>query len=57
MQADAITGCLTALENLDILRLEFNEALWTAAIDHVTVYEDDRLVFRFKTGSDVAIPM
>jgi len=32
---------------------EFNEKLWTAAIDRVTVTLDDRLVFRFKDGMDV----
>jgi len=32
---------------------EFDEKLWTAAIDRVTVTLDDRLVFRFKDGMDV----
>jgi len=32
---------------------EFDEKLWTAAIDRVTVMLDDRFVFRFKDGSEV----
>ena len=32
---------------------EFDEKLWIAAIDRVTVMLDDRLVFRFKDGTDV----
>ncbi|MCL1897038.1 MAG: recombinase family protein, partial [Clostridiales bacterium] len=32
---------------------EFDEKLWTATIDRVTVMLDDRLVFRFKDGSEV----
>ena len=32
---------------------EFDENLWTAAIDRMTVMLDDRLVFRFKDGTEV----
>ena len=32
---------------------EFDEKLWAAAIDRVTVRLDDRLVFRFKDGTEV----
>ena len=32
---------------------EFDEKLWTAAIDRVTVMLDDGLVFRFKDGTEV----
>ena len=31
----------------------FDEKLWTAAIDRVTVMLDDGLVFRFKDGTEV----
>ena len=53
IQADAIGNCLTALEEVDLLDITFSEALWTAAVDHVTVYADDRLVFHFKNGSKI----
>jgi len=32
---------------------EFDKKLWTAAIDRVTVMLDDKLVFRFKDGTEV----
>jgi len=32
---------------------EFDEKLWTAAVDWVTVMLDDRLVFRFKDGTEM----
>ena len=57
IQADAIGGCLFALEELDLLQITFSEALWTAAVDHVTVYADNRLVFHFKNGSEITVQM
>ena len=55
IQADAIGGCLFALEELDLLQITFSEALWNTVIDNVTVYADERLVFRFKNGSEVEV--
>ena len=57
IQADAIGNCLTALEEVDLLDITFSEALWTAAVDHVTVYADERLVFHFKNGSEITVQM
>lgn len=57
IQADAIGGCLFALEELDMLQITFSEPLWNTVIDHVTVYADERLVFRFKNGSEVTVQM
>lgn len=55
IQADAIGGCLFALEELDLLQITFSEALWNTVIDHVTVYADDRLVFSFKNGMETEV--
>lgn len=55
IQADAIGGCLFALEELDLLQITFSEALWNTVIDHVTVYADARLVFHFKNGAEVPV--
>jgi hypothetical protein len=55
IQADAIGGCLFALEELDLLQITFSEALWNTVIDHVTVYADERLVFRFKNGMETEV--
>ncbi|MGM9658352.1 MAG: recombinase family protein, partial [Eubacteriales bacterium] len=55
IQADAIGGCLFALEELDLLQITFSEPLWHTVVDHVTVYADERLVFHFKNGSKVTV--
>jgi hypothetical protein len=34
---------------------EFDESLWTAVVESVTVAEDGRLTFRFKSGSEVEV--
>lgn len=56
MQRDAIAlgGLLFALTELDALPIAFNESLWNAAIDHVTVCADERVIFHFKDGKDIA---
>ena len=54
IQADAIGGCLFALDELDLLQLTFSEALWNTVVDHVTMY-DNRLVFHFKDGHEITM--
>ena len=44
---------LFELTELDTLPITFNEKLWNAAIDRVTVYADERVVFHFKDGKDI----
>ena len=34
--------------------LEYTDSLWNGLIDHVTVYADERLVFTFKNGKEIA---
>lgn len=57
IQADALSGCLFALTELDLLQLSFNEKLWNTVVDHVTVYADERLVFHFKNGFEITVQM
>lgn len=57
IQADAISGCLFALGELDLLQITFSDELWNTVVDHVTVYADERLVFRFKNGSEITVHM
>ncbi len=57
IQADAIGGCLFALEELDLLQITFSETLWNTVIDHVTVYADDRVVFYFRNSSEITVPL
>lgn len=42
------------LRELGELPIAFDERLWHGLIDHVTVYHDERLIFHFKDGSEIA---
>jgi hypothetical protein len=46
---------LTELEELEAPPSEFDEKLWHAVVDRVTVYNDDRLVFSLKDGSEITV--
>ena len=35
--------------------IEFDEKLWHAVVDRVTVYNDDRLVYSLKDGSEITV--
>ena len=54
IQANELSGFLFAIYSLDTLPLEFDPALWTATVDHVTVHAGGRLVFRFRNGVEIA---
>ena len=53
-EAIRIGGFMFELRELDELPMAFDEKLWHGLIDHVTVYDDERLVFHFKDGSEIA---
>ena len=57
MEAESVSigGMLTELEELEAPPIEFDEKLWHAVVDHVTVYNDDRLVFSLKDGSEITV--
>ena len=33
--------------------MEFNETLWHTLVDHVTVHNDERIVFTFTDGTEI----
>ena len=35
--------------------IEFDEKLWHAVVDRVTVYNDNRLVYSLKDGSEITV--
>ena len=37
--------------------IEFDEKLWHAVVDKVTVYHDDRLVYSLKDGTEITIEL
>ena len=57
MDAEAVSigGMLTELAELEAPPIEFDEKLWHAVVDHVTVMSDDRLVYSLKDGSEITV--
>ena len=53
LKADIISSFMFEISELDDLPIEFDEKLWNSVIDKVTVYEDERLVFKFKNGAEI----
>ena len=43
------------LQRLDGFCGEFDEELWTALLDHATVYTKDDIRFTFKVGDEVKV--
>ena len=56
MEATAIvfSGILFRLAELPQIPMEFNETLWHTLVDHVTVHNDERIVFTFTDGTEIA---
>lgn len=53
IKADAISGFMFEVSELDELPIAFDEKLWNFTVDSVTVYTDERLVFKFKNGTEI----
>ena len=53
----AIGGMLFELSELEAPPIEFDEKLWHAVVDHVTVYNDDRLVYSLKDGTEITVEL
>lgn len=54
-EALAIGGMLFELMELEQLHIEFDEKLWNATVECLTVYEDERLVFSLKDGTEITV--
>ena len=52
---DLIGGFILELAKCKELLTGFDEKLWVAAVDKVTVFEDGRLVFSFKDGPEIKV--
>ena len=48
-------GLLFEISELNDLPICFNERLWNATIDHVTVYADERIIFSIKGGAEITL--
>ena len=55
MEVTAITfsGILFRLAELPQIPIEFNETLWHTLVDHVTIHNDERIVFTFTDGTEI----
>ena len=53
----AIGGMLSRQTELEAPPIEFDEKLWNAVVDRVTVYNDDRLVYSLKDGTEITIEL
>ena len=53
-QADAIGAFMFEVQELDVLT-EFDEKLWLAVIDKVTVHTNGRMTFRFRSGTEIDV--
>ena len=51
----SIGGMLTELTELEAPPIEFDEKLWHAVVYRVTVYNDDRLAYSLKDGSEITV--
>lgn len=51
----AIGGMLSQLNELEAPPIEFDEKLCHAVVDRVTVYNDYRLVYSLKDGSEITV--
>ena len=50
-----VLSMLTELTELEAPPIEFDEKLWHAVVERVTVYNDDRLVYSLKDGSEITV--
>ena len=57
MEAESVSigGMLTELTELEAPPIEFDEKLWQAVVDKITVYNDDRLVYSLKDGTEITV--
>lgn len=53
MKSIRVSGFLFSLREQEELPIAFDEKLWNAMVDHVTVHTDERLVFHFKNGTEI----
>ena len=51
----AIGGMLSQLTELEAPPIEFDEKLWHAVVERLTVYNDNRLVYSLKDGSEITV--
>ena len=56
-KADILSGFLFEIGEYDVLDTEWSDSRFHAIVDHITVYNDGRLVFTFRNGSEETVMM
>ena len=56
-KADILSGFLFEIGEYDVLDTEWSDSRFHAIVDHITVYNDGRLVFTFRNGSEKTVMM
>ena len=52
---DLIGGFILELTQCKELLAEFDEKLWIALVERVTIFQDDRLTFEFRNGTKIDV--
>ena len=56
-RADILSGFLFEIGEYDILDTEWSDSRFHAIVERITVYNDGRLVFTFRNGSEETVMM
>lgn len=56
-KGDILSGLLSEIGEYDVLDTEWSGSRFYAIVDHITVYNDGRLVFTFRNGSEETMMM
>jgi len=54
-KAQILDSMVEKLQNVNIDAVSFDEKLWIVTVDHVTVNQDDYLVFTMQDGREIRI--
>ena len=54
-KSDLLSGFLFEMTEFDYLNAEFTDSRCIACLDHVTIYNDGRMVYSFLNGSDITV--
>ena len=56
-KADVLSGFLFALGEFDYLDTEWSDSRFHAIVERITIYNDGRLAFTFRNGSEETVMM
>ena len=54
-KADALNGFMREITQLPEMNIAFSDVRFSKTVDHITIYNDGRLVFSFFVGKDITV--